>query len=65
MTKYRFYIPYKRTEDWWDSSGTGRWHQIASWCNDNIGMVPKWEYIDQTFLFTTEEDAAFFKLRWI
>lgn len=60
---YPYHVPFKRTIDWWDSGGT--WYQVSTWCNTNFGNRHRWEFFDEKFMFETEQDKAWFILRWL
>jgi hypothetical protein len=57
---YPYHVPFKRTSDWWDSGGT--WYQVSTWCTTNFRR--RWEFLDEKFMFETEQDKAWFMLRW-
>lgn len=58
---YPYHVPFKRTGDWWSSGGT--WYQISTWLRASIRH--RWEYMDEKFMFETEQDKAWFMLRWM
>ena len=57
---YPHHVPFKRTNDWYDSGGT--WYQVSTWCNTNFQH--RWDYSDGKFMFESQKDQAWFMLRW-
>lgn len=57
---FKYRVQYLRTKDWWSF----RWRELCEWCNATYG-VRKWEYIDESFAFRTDEDRTLFMLKWL
>jgi hypothetical protein len=55
----KFSVPYKRTKNWW----SGDWADISNWCRENV--LGRWDYMNEEFLFTEEQDYVWFTLRWL
>lgn len=55
----KFRVPYKRTAKWWK----GDWADISNWCRANTNG--RWDYMNEEFWFTEEQDYVWFKLRWL
>jgi hypothetical protein len=55
----KFKVPYKRTDKWWK----GDWAEISNWCRENT--IGRWDYMNEEFWFTDEQDYVWFKLRWL
>lgn len=60
--KYPYKVSYTRTLDWWKNEG--RWYQISHWNTDSFGD-DSWDYINECFVFETEQQLNWFKLRWL
>lgn len=62
----KFKVPYKRTANWWANKATGEdgdWAKISNWCKENV--LGRWDYMNEEFLFTEEQDYVWFTLRWL
>ena len=57
---YRYHVPYKRRLNWYPTV----WRELSDWCTETYGWG-HWEYIDEKFMFETEEQKTLFVLRWL
>lgn len=58
---YKYSVAYPRTHDWWNT----HWRELATWCIQNFGPLPAWDYVDEKFWFTCEEHKVLFMLKWL
>ena len=58
---FPYRVKYPRTANWYN----GDWRELSDWCSSSIGKCAKdWEYMNDSFLFTKEQDKLMFMMRW-
>jgi hypothetical protein len=58
---FPYHVKYSRTDNWYN----GDWKELSDWCSLSIGKCAKdWEYMNECFLFTKEQDKLMFIMRW-
>ena len=60
FAQYKYHVPYKRHGEWYSTV----WRELSDWCSNTYGWG-HWEYLNEEFMFETEEHKLLFVLTWL